>query len=71
MKRPFPSIRQAKINALQAAADILADAATDPAVFEIDELTDAEARSALYELGRIATRLQKEAWHLESIHPVR
>lgn len=67
MKRPFPSYKMARIHALQAAADILADASEDPEVFEIDELTEAETRAAMEALCKIAIRLQKEAWGLENI----
>lgn len=63
MKRT--NYRVAKINALQAAADILADAATDPDTFEIDELSPPDLRAAMFELDRLALRLQKEAMRLE------
>lgn len=65
MKRT--NYRVAKINALQAAADILADAATDPDTFEIDELSPSDLRAAMFELDRLALKLQKEAMRLEDL----
>lgn len=67
MKMSFISYRAAKIRALQAAADILADAAQDPAVFDEDELEPRELRASMFELGRLATKMQKEAFRLEDL----
>lgn len=63
----FISYRAAKIRALQAAADILADAAQDPAVFDEDELEPRELRASMFELERLATKMQKEAFRLEDL----
>lgn len=67
MKKPYTSYRRARINALQAAADILSEAATDPGTFEIDELSPSDLRAAMFELDRLALRLQKEAMRLEEL----
>lgn len=67
MKMSFISYRAAKIRALQAAADILADAAQDPAVFDEDELEPRELRASMFELERLATKMQKEAFRLEDL----
>lgn len=67
MKKPYTNYRIAKINALQAAADILSEAATDPGTFEIDELSPSDLRAAMFELDMIALRLQKEAMRLEEL----
>lgn len=63
----FISYRAAKIRALQAAADILADAAQDPAVFDEDQLEPRELRASMFELERLATKMQKEAFRLEDL----
>lgn len=67
MKKPYTNYRRARINALQAASEILTDAATDPETFEVDELAPADLRAALFELDRLALRLQKEAERLEDL----
>lgn len=67
MKMSFISYRAAKIRALQAAADILADAAQDPAVFDEDQLEPRELRASMFELERLATKMQKEAFRLEDL----
>lgn len=70
MKKPYPNYRTAKINALNAASEMLAGAATDPETFEVDELSPADLRAAMFELDRLATKLQKEAMRLEDL-PIR
>lgn len=55
---------EAKIRALQAAADILADAAEDPDIFD-EKLTPAEAGAALFYMGKLASRMQERAFRLE------
>lgn len=67
MKKPYTNYRTAKINALNAASEMLADAAADPETFEIDELAPADLRAAMFELDRLALRLQKEAMRLEEL----
>lgn len=67
MKKPYTNYRRARINALQAASEILTYAAEDPETFEIDGLAPADLRAAMFELDRIALRLQKEAMRLEEL----
>lgn len=67
MKKTYTNYRRARINALQAASEILTDAAADPETFDLDELSPADLRAAMFELDRIALRLQKEAMRLEEL----
>lgn len=67
MKKPYTNYRRARINALQAASEMLADAAKDPETFEAEELLPADLRAAMFELDRLALRLQKEAMRLEEL----
>lgn len=67
MKKPYTNYRRARISALQAASEMLADAAKDPETFEAEELLPADLRAAMFELDRLALRLQKEAMRLEEL----
>lgn len=67
MKKTFQKFTAAKITALQVAADILAEAAKDPTVFEENELDARELKAAMSELEKLATKMQKEAFRLEDL----
>ena len=64
---PWSQGRLARVAALQAAADLLADAAEDPSVFDGDALQDWEVKAALKHLDRLAVRMQKEADQLAGV----
>ena len=59
-RKPWANTMQAKIRALEAAADLLADAAQD-ADFLDEDVPPLDRRAAQFYLDKLAFRLQKEA----------